>query len=50
VGNPNVGEAKTIMLGIANPKKDAQHPNDDGLGRSVESSTTRRTAVRQIIS
>ena len=31
VGNPNVGEAKTIMLGVLNPKKDTQHPQDDGL-------------------
>jgi cell surface protein SprA len=36
VGNPNIGEAKTIMLGILNPKKDAQHPNDDGLGKCAE--------------
>ncbi len=36
VGNPNVGEAKTVMLGILNPKKDAQHPGDDGLGKCVE--------------
>lgn len=31
VGNPNVGEAKTIMLGVLNPKKDASNPTDDGL-------------------
>lgn len=36
VGNPNVGEAKTIMLGIYNPKKDGTHPNDDGLGKCAE--------------
>ncbi len=36
VGNPNIGEAKTVMLGILNPKKDAQHPDDDGLGKCAE--------------
>jgi cell surface protein SprA len=36
VGNPNIGEAKTIMLGILNPKKDVQHPNDDGMGKCAE--------------
>jgi cell surface protein SprA len=36
VGNPNVGESKTIMLGIINPKKDAEHPNDDGMGKCAE--------------
>lgn len=36
VGNPNVGEAKMVMLGILNPKKDAQHPGDDGLGKCAE--------------
>ncbi len=36
VGNPNVGEAKTIMLGILNPKKTAQTPTDDGLGKCAE--------------
>ena len=36
VGNPNVGEAKTIMLGILNPKKTTNTPNDDGLAKCVE--------------
>ena len=36
VGNPNVGEAKTIMLGILNPKKTSATPNDDGLTKCVE--------------
>ena len=36
VGNPNVGESKTIMLGILNPKKVAGDPNDDGLGKCAE--------------
>lgn len=31
VGNPNVGEAKTIMLGVLNPKKTPETPEDDGL-------------------
>ncbi len=36
VGNPNIGEAKTVMLGILNPQKDADHPTDDGLGKCAE--------------
>ena len=36
VGDPNVGEAKTLMLGILNPQKDAQHPADDGMGKCTE--------------
>lgn len=36
VGNPNVGEAKTIMLGILNPKKNNQNPGDDGLPKCGE--------------
>ncbi len=36
VGNPNVGEAKTVMLGVLNPQKDAGHPQDDGLGKCAE--------------
>ena len=36
VGNPNVGEAKTLMLGILNPKKDTQNPGDDGLDKCTE--------------
>jgi len=36
VGNPNIGDAKTIMLGILNPKKTTQTPDDDGLGKCVE--------------
>ncbi len=31
VGNPNIGDAKTMMLGIFNPKKTTQTPGDDGL-------------------
>ncbi len=36
VGNPNIGDAKTIMLGIMNPKKTAQTPDDDGTAKCVE--------------
>lgn len=36
VGNPNVGEAKTIMLGISNPAKTATTPNDDGMAKCTE--------------
>ena len=36
LGNPNIGEAKTIMLGIRNPKSDPQTPIDDGLPKCAE--------------
>ncbi len=36
VGNPNIGDAKTMLLGVANPKKTAQTPNDDGMAKCVE--------------
>lgn len=36
VGNPNIGESKTIMLGIVNPKKDARNPADDGMAKCAE--------------
>jgi cell surface protein SprA len=36
VGNPNIGEAKTILLGIANPKKTNETPDDDGLPKCAE--------------
>lgn len=36
VGNPNVGDAKTIMLGILNPKADGTSPGDDGLPKCAE--------------
>jgi cell surface protein SprA len=36
VGNPNLGDAKTIMLGISNPKKNNQTPADDGLPKCAE--------------
>ena len=36
VGNPNIGEAKTIMLGVLNPKRNSQSHNDDGLPKCVE--------------
>ncbi len=36
VGNPNVGESKTFMLGILNPKQDAASPGDDGLPKCAE--------------
>ncbi|MCD6063908.1 MAG: sprA, partial [Flavipsychrobacter sp.] len=35
-GNPNIGEAKTIMLGVRNPLKSAETPNDDGLNKCAE--------------
>ncbi|MBN9482979.1 MAG: cell surface protein SprA [Bacteroidetes bacterium 43-93] len=35
VGNPNIGDAKTILLGIANPKKNTQS-TDDGLPKCAE--------------
>lgn len=36
VGNPNIGDAKTIMLGVSNPKKNNQNPGDDGLPKCIE--------------
>lgn len=36
VGNPNIGDAKTMMLGVYNPKKSANNPNDDGLDKCAE--------------
>lgn len=36
VGNPNLGDVKTVMLGVANPKKTSQTPNDDGFAKCVE--------------
>lgn len=36
VGNPNVGEAKTIMLGILNPKRRPGQTDDDGMPKCAE--------------
>ena len=36
VGNPNIGSAKDIMLGIMNPKKTNQTPGDDGQAKCIE--------------
>lgn len=36
VGNPNIGDAKTIMLGILNPKQTSQTPDDDGMPKCGE--------------
>lgn len=36
VGSPNLGDAKTIMLGILNPKKTTHTPLDDGLTKCTE--------------
>lgn len=36
VGNPNIGEAKTIMLGIYNPQKTPDNPADDGQRKCAE--------------
>ena len=39
IGNPNLQNVKTIMIGIRNPKKDAENslsPNDDGLEKCAE--------------
>lgn len=36
LGNPNLGEAKTIMLGVRNPEKNSDNPNDDGLPKCIE--------------
>lgn len=36
VGNPNLADIKNIMLGVENPKRSPQNPNDDGLEKCVE--------------
>jgi len=36
VGSPNFGDVKNLMLGIMNPKKTTQNPNDDGLRKCAE--------------
>jgi cell surface protein SprA len=36
IGSPNLGDAKTIMLGILNPKKTNNTPADDGLPKCAE--------------
>lgn len=36
LGQPNIGEAKNMMLGVINPKKDNSRPTDDGLPKCAE--------------
>lgn len=36
IGNPNLGDAKTMMLGIYNPRKSDDNPNDDGQKKCAE--------------
>lgn len=36
VGQPNIGEAKNVMLGISNPQKNNSRPTDDGLPKCGE--------------
>ncbi len=36
IGNPNIGGAKNIMLGVLNPKKTNKTPGDDGLPKCSE--------------
>lgn len=36
VGNPNIGDAKTMMLGVYNPKKSPDNPADDGQRKCAE--------------
>ncbi len=36
LGNPNIGGAKNIMLGLINPKKSNSTPGDDGLPKCIE--------------
>ena len=36
VGNPNLAEVRTIMIGIRNPKKQTLNDGDDMLAKSVE--------------
>jgi len=35
-GNPNLGNVKSVMIGIRNPKKRGPHDGDDGLEKCVE--------------
>ena len=34
-GRPNLGNVRTIMIGVRNRKKNASNPNDDGRAKSV---------------
>ncbi|KFD39258.1 T9SS outer membrane translocon Sov/SprA [Schleiferia thermophila] len=36
VGVPNLGNVRTIMIGVRNPKKQLGDPNDDGLPKCAE--------------
>lgn len=36
IGNPNLGGAKNIMLGLRNPPKTNQTPADDGMPKCIE--------------
>ncbi len=36
VGNPNLGDAKTILLGVTNPKKSNNSIDDDGMPKCAE--------------
>ena len=36
VGNPNLGDVKIAMLGVLNPQKTPDFPNDDGAKKCVE--------------
>lgn len=36
VGHPNFGDVKDLMLGITNPKKTLQTPDDDGMRKCAE--------------
>ncbi len=36
IGNPNIGGAKNIMVGLLNPKKTQQTPGDDGMPKCIE--------------
>jgi len=35
-GNPNLGNVKTMMMGVKNPKKSTSNPKDDGSPKSCE--------------
>jgi len=36
LGNPNLGDAKNVLLGILNPKKTGLNPGDDGVPKCAE--------------
>ncbi|HTO15162.1 MAG TPA: cell surface protein SprA [Edaphocola sp.] len=36
IGSPNTAEVKNVMVGVLNPKRTSQNPQDDGMPKCVE--------------